>query len=178
LNSKISQIFSREVWKAILKRDISTFNIPENISLKLYNNVYRNYNKHIQIFPSEITYLIDNLYDKRLEAIITLNDSNNIDTILFDLSRSNNIVFIENIMKKVNISTIKQCNRILDGASFYDHIEVIKWLSELCKDLDYNSGLWYAIRGGRKEIINLLIDMGANDYNEALAEACSIGDMS
>src|SRR5581483_3951434 len=67
---EITTLFSQTVWKAIWKRDISTFNIPENISYEIYKNLYVKYSNLRPVYSSEIIEMIKNNHNKLLDFSI------------------------------------------------------------------------------------------------------------
>ena len=190
-NKEVTTIFSNEVWKTVWKRDISTFNIPENITYELYIDTYSKYSRIGVIEFEKITYIIEHNYNKLVDLVVANSEQYkfNIDHMIFHLGESNNIKFIEYVIGKMQQfkqyhllhfgrDEFKYYDRLLQGAAMAGNKYVIKWLitNPDIDSLDYNGGLTFAARGRHKDIMQWMIDLGATDYGGALAEACGTRD--
>lgn len=168
---------NKHVWKALWKRDISTFNIPECITYELYVNTYKRYGNIGMIEFEKVDYVIKHNCDKLVDLLIKdpKQYQFNIDTMIFGLHRSNNIEFIQCIMDKMK--PFKYHNRILQGACMDSQREVIKWIVENYNEhLDYNEALEFAVRGQNTNIIQMILDLGVTKYKYGLYEACENSD--
>lgn len=175
----VTSLFSRKTWIAIWKRDISTFNIPRKISYNVYKTLYNKYSDIQTLWGLEIMEMIKQNYNKLLDLTINKLTGGrgdfNIDGLFFHLSESNNIKFIEYVLEKT--SKFNYHARLLDGAAMFGHKKVIEWLiNNYPQHLNYNSALCFATRGHHKDIMQWMMDLGANDYNNAFGEACENHD--
>jgi ankyrin repeat protein len=66
-------------------------------------------------------------------------------------------------------------NRALELACRAGHIHVVQWLIEKNSNLDWNRCLRPAIR--HRDIVNLMIEKGAANWDEGLRAACEVGSM-
>ena len=190
-NRELATIFSQEIWKTVWKRDISTFNIPENITYELYAETYIKYSRVGVIESEKITYIIKHNYNKLVDLVVANSDQYkfNIDTMIFHLGESNNIKLIEYVIEKMQPfkqyqllhfgrDQFEYYDRLLQGAAMAGNKRVIEWLitNPDVNSLDYNGALNFAARGRHKDIMQWMIDLGATDYGGALAEACGNRD--
>jgi hypothetical protein len=62
----------------------------------------------------------------------------------------------------------------LYAACEFGHIEIVKLMIEKGAS-DWESGLFMACEGGHMEIVKLMIEKGANDWDDGLSAACDGG---
>lgn len=176
--------FNQYFWKELWQRDISTLNIPENITYENYRSVieddeFREYEEiGVTIMNMDrIRYFAENRYDILLYSFLD-NDANydesvrqyhdrNIDTSYnFALSyaaEANCVEIMEKIMEKVDKINTDYKKSLGDVAEKKNKI-----------NLDYDRPLCEGARNGNHEIVNWMLSLGATDYGNSL-ESAAIG---
>lgn len=178
-----SQSFSEKLWR----RDISTRKYTGTLSIfdkyfsvmKEFNDYERDYNKR--------SFIVDNDYDKLLlhnrDLIIFTTSSNWSDftTFIIDLVSGNatNCLIVMLNMPQLDLPDFQSIARI---AADYDRSEYIlmihkKWTqikNPSDPSLDFNDILLNAVNSLSPDAVKLLIELGANNFTEALNSVTSI----
>jgi len=168
-------------WKSLYQRDISSFipyknkymSNPENIlAFEDYANIINNC-KYIKPLEKcdKIIYLARNGYDILLKPLLESVDQYIVamEFSLGHLSLLKDLLFIFSQKHRCNIA-YRHAIYIMQWAAIVGNIDVVKLMIENGAN-NFNEVSWYAASHGHKEIVELMLKYGANSYKIAIRDA-------
>ena len=172
-------ISNQYFWKELWRRDISTLNIPENITYENYRSVteddeFREDEEAGVIIMNmdRIRYFTENGYDTLLYSF--LDNAANYEKPLETIDKSYNLA----LSYAAEANYIEIVKRIMEKVDKIN-TEYKKSLSDVEEKknkiiLDYDGPLCGGARNGNSEIVNWMLSLGATDYGNSL-ESAAIG---
>lgn len=194
------KILTKTLWR----RDISTLtSIPENFVEK-YQEIFAIFDKLSQTNGTEaLDYVIRNTYDVLLHLIVDKNRRQYENALMFaaehrhmfvfdQLNVPNNVYFrrsvfshaclggdisiVEKILSDVSGHEISNYDEAALHAAYGGHKRVLEYLMRLTPDeLNHDNIMAMASANGHSEIVNMMLDCGATDYNRSLVNAAQFG---
>ncbi len=91
------------------------------------------------------------------------------------ICRNGNYLLVGGCFQNMN-KDVQFWNDMMYGACLGGHMEIVNFMIEKGAD-NWNGGLYEACLGGHMEIVKLMIEKGADDSNREFHEACIGGHM-
>jgi len=154
-------------WKALWRRDISTFLPLPKDAYEKYKEILDRLSKLSGIYE-KIEYLAINGYDLLLKPLLsTLSDYN----LVMTYAAYGGHIELVNLMLEKGANAY---NNAMIEAAYRGHMNIVRLMLELGAN-DYNEAMSFAAKGGHIEIVRLMLEKGANNYNRAMASAAYKG---